>query len=458
MSGRFRIRTSTGQELSFASHEVFAEFVRSGELQPDDVVYDAETKEWSSARTHPVVLQIELETEAASRAGGEAQVEDVASLAPEDAPPPPAETVVPATLSEIGLDLAPAPSQMTPEQESAAFVAKMAAERASNLDIDQEAPLQGFTMEQGGPEFPQPVPEPVVPQRTEPRPIRREAAAWQPEPPRYESSVRDADRAQPSRRATAGAGEGRRYAPLVVVLLAAVGAGVYFGPELLSSGAGTREEPVTDRVVTPPSPPPVIADNEEAIRRRAQERFLTTTQTLLRGLVPIPDVWLRGSYLAAPSEYPNVRTVWEQYLTTIREVRAGDDQRYRDAYLRALDDARVDGAARTLRLASATTTFQAAAAGRNQHYGRVEDLAIAALQGHDALVQAEGTIAYEPASGRGVSADPVIEAVGRGPQAQALLNQVLDMILAELQGPGGPGEAANVREWVWAGLLGAVAN
>jgi hypothetical protein len=460
MSGRFRIRTSTGQELSFASHDVFAEFVRSGELQPDDVVYDAETKEWSSARTHPVVLQIEVETEASVRAGGSAQGEDVAVLAPEEVSTPPAEMVGPATLSDIGLDLAPAPSQMTPEQESAAFVARMEAERASNLDIDREAPLQGFTMEQGGPAVHQPAPDPVAPPRTEPRPSRRDAPAWQPEPPRYESSVRDetSDRPQPSRLKTGGAGEGRRYAPLVIVLLAAVGAGVYFGPELLTSGAGTSEEPVTDGVVTPPPPPPVIADNEEAIRRRAQERFFSTTQAQLRGLGPIPDVWLRGSYLAAPSDYPNVRTVWDQYLTTIREVRAGDDERYRQAYLRALDDARVDGAARTLRLASATTDFQAAAPGRNRHYDRVEDLAIAALQGHDALVQAEGTIAYQPASGRGVSADPVIEAVGRGPQAQAVLNQILDMILTELQGPGGPGEAANVREWVGAGLLDAVAN
>ena len=56
MSVRFRIRTSQGQEISFASHEMFAEFVRSGDLSPDDVVYDAETHEWSSALTHPLML------------------------------------------------------------------------------------------------------------------------------------------------------------------------------------------------------------------------------------------------------------------------------------------------------------------------------------------------------------------------------------------------------------------
>jgi hypothetical protein len=74
------------------------------------------------------------------------------------------------------------------------------------------------------------------------------------------------------------------------------------------------------------------------------------------------------------------------------------------------------------------------------------------------LVGAEGTIAYEPASGPAVSADPVIEAVGRGAEAQALLEEVLDMILLELQAPGGAGQAANVREWVWTGFLDAVTN
>ena len=63
MTVRFRIRTPRGQELSFASQEMFAEFVRSGDLSPDDLVYDGDTGEWAPARTHPVVLEIEYEQE-----------------------------------------------------------------------------------------------------------------------------------------------------------------------------------------------------------------------------------------------------------------------------------------------------------------------------------------------------------------------------------------------------------
>jgi hypothetical protein len=102
--------------------------------------------------------------------------------------------------------------------------------------------------------------------------------------------------------------------------------------------------------------------------------------------------------------------------------------------------------------------FQGVVGPRATHYDRVEALATAAIQGHDALVRAEGTIAYEPAATTPVSGDPVIEAVGRNPEAQALLDEVLDVILVELQAPNGPGRSANVGEWVWSGLLDAVAN
>lgn len=459
MSARFRIRTSGGQELSFASHDVFAEFVRLGDLSPDDVVYDAETREWSSARTHPVVLQIELEAEAAKRAEADARSE-VEQAEPE-APEVPQEVVAPSadpgpavTIDSIGLDLAPAPEQLSPEQETAAWVAKMEADRAADLDPGTEAPLRGFTMEEGASGLAEKAAQPAAPRATEPRPPVRHVEPVYHEPERWEEALAKS-------RSAKRKGEPKstsRFAPFVILLLALGGAGVYFGPELLVRGAGIEDAPAQDSVVAPPTPPPLIADNEDVVRERAQERFLSSTQIALRGLDPIPETWLRGRYLAAPSDYANVRTVWGEYLTTIREVRAGDDERYRAAYLRTLDDARVDGSARTLRLASATTDFQAAAAARNRYYDRVEALATVALQGHDALVRAEGTIAYEPASGPAVSADPVIEAVGRGPEAQALLEQVLDLILTELQATGGAGEAANVREWVYDGLLDAVTN
>jgi hypothetical protein len=450
MSARFRIRTKEGQELSFASREIFAEFVRSGDLSPDDVVYDAETKEWSSARTHPVVLQIELEAEEARAGSGTSEPPA------EDEPEPSGPEEGPADAGALAFDLAPAPAGLTPEQQSAAFVAQMEAERASERDFD-EAPMQGLKMERGS--------SSVVGDLSLPpsRERRGESANEEPRRDRAGSARREAPTAVPAKpkikkpKIKRERGPAPRYAPFVILGLVAVAAGVYFGPELLAPGSSDQSAS-EGAVEPPPSARPSIPATDEALRARARERFLASTQAALRGLDPVPEIWLRGSYLAEPSDYPQVRAVWEEYLAIIRDVRAADDERYRQAYLRALDDARVEGSARTLRMASAMTAFQAAEAPRVAHYDRVERLAMAALQGHEALISAEGTIAYQPATGPALSQDPVIEAVGRSPEAQALLNRVLDLILTELHDERGPEEARNVREWVWDGLLDAVTS
>jgi len=226
-----------------------------------------------------------------------------------------------------------------------------------------------------------------------------------------------------------------------------------FGPSEGDDASGAA----TDSISLPP-PPSLIPDTEESLRERATERYLTATRALLGDLPPIPDSWLSGAYLAAPSDYPQVREAWNQYLTTVRQLRQGDADRYRVAYRGAMDDAGVGSSARTLRLANAVSAFQNDGLAREEHYAHVEALASAALRGHDALVEAEGTIAYEPAATTPISGDPIIQAVGRSPEAQALLDQVLDMILLEMSGPGGPGQAAVVREWVWDGFLDAVAG
>jgi hypothetical protein len=246
-----------------------------------------------------------------------------------------------------------------------------------------------------------------------------------------------------------------KYAPFVILALVVAGVGVYFGPDIFAPAAteGSDPDPVDQ-----PGPTPVIPATDDALRGRASERYLSTTQTLLRELEPIPQAWLSGRYLAAPSDHPSVRDVWQAYLETIREIRAGDEERYRAAYGRALDDAGVQEPARATRLTMELTRFQGSAADRNAHYDRVERLATVAISAHETLVAAEGRILYEPATGPRVSNDPVIEAVGRTPDDQALLDEILDAVLGELRGQGGPGTATNVREWVYEGLLDAVTN
>jgi hypothetical protein len=457
MSARFRVRTSGGQELLFASEDVFAEFVRSGDLSSDDVVYDAETKEWASALTHPFVLQIQMAREGAAETGvaHEPRSEEPSDQSEADfASPPEASSLG----TDIGLDLAPVPEPLTPEEEAAAFVAEMEAERASEIDPASDAERRSFKMEPGAsglleaPAAPPWSPAPwASPERS-----ALERDRWEPEPaPALPAQAR----LEPAKRRR-GTGAGWRYAPFAILGGVVITAGVYFGPEFLDSAAGTGAEP-SERAppaATPAAASPLIPDAEEVLRARARERFLAATQGELRGLDEIPDIWLRGAYLAAPSDYPAVRAVWEEYLATVREVRAGEVERYRASYARALEEARVADTLRSARIERAVADFQARGQWRAAHWDRVEALALAAIEGHDALVRVEGSIAYRPVTGLLLSSDPAIEAVGRGPEAQALLEQVLDFILARLQGEGGPGQAANVREWVWVGFLDAVAS
>ena len=64
-----------------------------------------------------------------------------------------------------------------------------------------------------------------------------------------------------------------------------------------------------------------------AVRERALERFLTSTQTALRDLQPVPDYWPGGPYLVLPSTHPDLVGVFQSYLTTVRRVRAADNER-----------------------------------------------------------------------------------------------------------------------------------
>jgi hypothetical protein len=486
MTVRFRIRTSAGQELSFASHEMFEDFVRSGDLSPDDLVYDRESGSWAPARTHPLVLEIEYEKEEASEAEAKAEesspenafglkladpqptAEDEA--ADEESPAPGAEaptddagavTAAEPSVSDdagsgasFGLELAPAEEMMSPDEAAQAFVDKMEAERERESDFAVPDPgaLQGLTMEHSGTLGG--IAEPATPPPGRDPPKRKEPSRSRPDPSAPQG---------PEERS----GRGKRIA-MVVIGVAVLGAGGYFGARALQTRPDDTPADGVDTVgivpvETPPPPPPapepVISSTEAAVRERAQERFLTATQNLLRELQPISDVWPEGAYLSLPSGNAEVLDAWQSYLTTIRRARAGDEERYRVAYEAALDDAAVQGDARAERLSAAMPDFAAAAALRNAHYDRVEALASAAIQSHNALLEAEGLILYDATGATGVQSGIGRGAYGLDADSQLLLDQVLDLLATRLDADGlGPKEGANVREWVWDGFLDAVAN
>ncbi|MEM7414716.1 MAG: hypothetical protein AAF389_04405 [Gemmatimonadota bacterium] len=499
MSVAFRIRTQAGQELSFASKEAFEDFVRSGDLSPEDLVYDAETGSWSSALTNPVVLEIQYEDEEetlAESSGGEtadADSDDTSteespddtsdepsaedevegapdlglSLAPAQDVQPKEEAVVDLSVPEIerefappadepaddtdetvgeaafGLDLAPA-SDVSPEEANRNFVEQMEAEREGAFDFaagdDSFGPL---TMENSGSmadmitaSAPDPEPEP----RAKPKPKPR----------------RPRPRPQPEK----SGGFGKIAA--AIVLIGVLGGGGYFGYRAM--GAEPEPEQPVDPAVEPivveaepdPGPQPVIATTEAAVLERALERYLTASQSVLRNLEPVPEPWSTAEYFSAPSGHADVVGVWEGYLVAIREARAGDRDRYLVAFDAALDDAAIQGEERGERQGRALAAFDSASVARAAHFDRVEALASAAIQSHNALSDIEGLILIDATGASGIQSGIGRGAYGRDPDSQLLLDQVVDVLNATLEAEGaGPGSGSNVREWVWGGFLDA---
>lgn len=489
----FRIRTAGGQELSFASRAMFEDFVRSGDLSPEDLVYDGETGSWSPARTHPVVLDVQYELEAAEEAaeaaGAESQADGKASGAPEvdsdeaadsaseadseveaDASGVDGLTFVPEAKgddpgadgqgegaessegTDLEFDLA-LTRELSPEDEQRAFLEKLEAER--HHDVDQGTSIRdsisGFTTDT------------LAPRPDEPR------RSADPPPPRPTAPPRIAT-PKPKK----GGGVGRAVALFVVALLVVGGGYVGYrawsaeplpevpdpeGPQATAPDGPTEPEPEPEVTEPEPEPTPeaVIPDTPGAVRERAQERYLAATQTALRTLQSIPEAWPGGPYLTVPSDHPEVVDVWQDYRATIRGVRQADVERYRTAYEAALDDAAVVGEDRAERLQTAMDEFAVSQELRDAHFDRVEALATAAIRSHNALVEAEGLILFDATGSTGRPSGIGAGTSARNAEAQLLLDQVIELLEGALDAGGeGPGSGQNVREWVWDGFLDAV--
>jgi len=496
MTVRFRIRTLAGQELSFATQGMFEDFVRSGDLSYDDLVYDAEDGSWAPARAHPIVLDIQYSADppdtsvpghdvsastddvSAPTDDASGPAEDASGLAegtsgPTAEGPEDLETDADATPADesFGLELT-APEEVSPEEASRQFVEKMAAERASELEHEgsrgslslttpDASTVGGIAPRRANPLLPAAGGTPA------PRSYHRGPVHWDTRPtaPTHRTDRGSAVGSQRGRQGgSREAATGSAFGAAVIVSV--LGAGGYLGFALSQTGAAA--EPGPDEMLVPirvepapePAPPePVIAQTEAAVRERARERFLGTTQEALRSLVPIPSSWPGGRYLALPSASPDVPRVWTSYLATVEQVRLGDGARYRSAVEAALDDAMIDGEDRTIWLERAVADFEGSAAARAAHYDRVEALAVAAVRSHQALLEAEGLVIWDGPE-EGLMAGEIGAGVtARDPESSLLLGQVVDLLTAALDAEGhGPGAAEYVRAWVWDGYLDAVTN
>lgn len=196
--------------------------------------------------------------------------------------------------------------------------------------------------------------------------------------------------------------------------------------------------------------------SEQDVREAAFDGFLREVDGVrgALGLGEVPAVWLEGRYLSGAVNFPEVRRFWERAEAYPQEVRSQETELYRTAFLAAAEGFGLSGPVRSLRLAKALEDFGHDREAREGTYDRMGELAAAALSLHDVLVQLDGRVTYEPIRGRKVSADPVLEAAGTDPEAQALLEMALDRVLSALHGPDGSplGNRNQVSGWLVDGL------
>ena len=194
-----------------------------------------------------------------------------------------------------------------------------------------------------------------------------------------------------------------------------------------------------------------LPELESETRRRAVETMQAGARALMMEVQAgaIPEGWLDGRYLSNAAEYEDVRDAWSAYHAFVRELRTRERRLHGVAYLGALDAEGVGGALRSLRLARARSDFAAGRAHREEVYGRIEELSLAALSLHALLAQHTGSIRYEPAAGSRLSAAPVLEAAGIDSESQLLLERALDRVLTALVLDGrGAMETARISDWV----------
>lgn len=407
MDARFRIRTRDGQELEPRTLEIFSELVRSGVIRPQDLVFDALTGEWAPAEAHPMVRLFRDPL-----VDGPLSDDMDARVAEEGA----TET------SMLGLSLADEPA-VPPEEAAERFIRKMEEERWSDpqlVPLSRELPL---TLSRPGEGTlaagPLPRSAPQRPARPLVVPFPALAHERPEEPPR---------RGRPSW--IGGLWIALAGSAVAAWVLAPGGPGLP-GGEAAHGTLASAEVPARTLRDLPAS--------EEKVRRDAYAGFLEAVVAVgdKAGLGEAPAEWLEGRYLADPASYPEVRRYWERAGAHAQAVQAREDGMYREAWLAAAEDLGVSGPVRSLRLATALEDFAAGAPARSDHYRRVRELSTAALALHDLLIELGGRVTYQPMRGTRVSADPVLEASGNDPEAQALLEVALDRVLRALRGPDG---------------------
>lgn len=452
MDARFRIRTRKGRRLTSTTAEDFARLVREGVVGPADMVHDALTRQWAQVRTHPL-YQLVYDPLAVARPQPHGFAQGVAAVAVVEGPE---------TVGGEGLDL-----QLTelppvdPDAEAREFIARMEEERRRE---EEEPPAGGevtLSLDDSGGITEGPVAAAPTPQPPAAPPPGAQAVSSRPREELVPSVGPTPPAPSPADQGPVGTGpvvtgpvvvpgriRRRRRASAWLLVGAASAAALLV---VLRSLSVATAPPVDQRIGTTASVPLPLSSSEAAVRTWAWERFVGEIRSMRTqvDLGEVPEVWLSGAYLAGPTRHPGVRDYWARYIAFVEGVLEAEMSVYRDAYLEALDAARVRGPMRSLRLAGAVAEFEGQEGRRQAVYSAALELAQASLALHDLVVALEGRVTHEPARGPRLSADPVLEAAGRDAETQERLEAGIDRVMAALHGASDAGLSwEGVPDWV----------
>jgi hypothetical protein len=151
-----------------------------------------------------------------------------------------------------------------------------------------------------------------------------------------------------------------------------------------------------------------------------------------QGIGQVPAAWLEGIYLAEASRFPDVREFWVKQRDFLREMQASEEQLFRESLTRRLAAKGLSDSQTAMQLAGALNDFRADQPRRAEVYRSMIELADAALDLHDLLVEHEDGISYEPA-GPGLSREPITEAVPEDRRLAAEMNRRLDRLFDALE-------------------------
>lgn len=290
----------------------------------------------------------------------------------------------------------------------------------SNYDADQPPTwMQTGDDEPGGPESLAPATDGGLAQLDDGEPPPLDSREVPPPVDRGEPPARPTPRprnAPPQRKLRKASTPGIGRLVLLLLAVGVVAVGGWYGFQAFAGGGGAAG--AEDQVALPEIPADLLPQMRQYAASAVSEMVASVAALPEREAIPSqPDQdWLAGNYLAGASNFESVPTYWSAVLDYVDAAEAVAP----DAFLAGLDgeiaDANLTADNAALIRERAVAGWDAAAVDRQLVFDQLRAVANAAVDLHDFVVENEGQITYEPASG-GISRDPVLEAV---PASEAL--------------------------------------